>query len=140
MNSHDRDLLDLPNEILFLLLKKLDNINVLYSLLGIDNQRLDILAQGQIFSTILNFVSTSETNDEICSIPNSMLDRFCVSILPRVHENAKSLTVEPISMEDVLRAGDYPNLTELKVFNFTKEFVSRHLISKILMCSDLLID
>ena len=137
MNSHQRHLLDLPNEILFLIFKKLDNIDVLYSLLDINNQRLDILAQQQIFSTILNFVSTSETNDDICSIPNSMLDRFCVSILPRIHENVKSLTVEPISMEDVLRAGDYPNLTELKLVNVNKEVLSRHFISKIFISGDL---
>ena len=140
MNSHDRHILDLPNEVLFLILKKLDNIDVLYSFLGINNQRLDILAQEQIFSTILNFVSASETNDETCSMSHSMLDRFCVSILPRVHENVKSLTVEPMSMECILRAGDYSNLTEMKVFNFNKEFVSCHFRSKILMCNNLLID
>ena len=141
MSSHHRHLhlLDLPNEILFLIFKKLDNVDVLYSLLDINNQRLDILAHQQIFSTILNFVSTSDINDDISSIPNSMLDRFCVSILPRVHENVKSLIIEPMSMERILCAGAYPNLTELKVFNFNKEFVSRHLISKILMCNDLLI-
>ena len=140
MNSHHRHLLDLPNEILFLIFKKLDNIDVLYSLLDINNQQLDILAQQQIFSTILNLVSKSETNDQICSIPNSMLDRFCVSILPRVHQNIKSLTVVPSSIEDVLRVGDYPNLTELKLVNFNKEALSRHFISKIFISGDLLIE
>jgi hypothetical protein len=140
MNSHHAHILDLPNEVLFIILKKLDNIDVLYSLLGINNQRLDILVQERIFSTVLNFVSTAETNDKICSIPDSMLDRFCLSILPRVHENVKSLIVEPISMECILRAGDYPNLTELKLINFNKEIVSCHFIGKISMCDDLLID
>lgn len=140
MNSHQRHLLDLPNEILYLIFKKLNNIDVLYSLLDIDNQRLDILAQQQMFSTILNFVSPSEINEQICSISDSMLNRFSVSILPRVHKNVKSLIVEPISMECILRAGAYPNLTELKVFNFNKEFVSRHFTSKILMCDDHLLD
>ena len=136
MMSHHRHFLDLPNEILLLILKKLDNIDVLYSLLGINNQRLDILAQEQIFSTILNFVSTSETNDDICSISDAMLDRFCLSILPRVHENVKFLTVEGMSMEDILLAGDYPNLTELKLLNFNKEIVSRHFTSKSFTSND----
>lgn len=137
MNSHDTHILELPNEILFLILKKLDNIDVLYSFWGINHQRLDILVQEQIFSTILNFVSTSETNDEICTISDSMLDRLCVSVLPQVHQNVKGLTVEGSSIECILRTGDYPNLTELKLVNFNKEFVSRYFIGKTSMRHDL---
>ena len=140
MNLHHRHFLDFPNEILLLILKKLENIDVLYSLLDINNQRLDILVQEQIFSTILNFVSTSEMNERICSIPKSTLDQLCVSVLPRIHENVQSLIVEPIYMECILRAADYPNLTKLKVFNFNMEFVSLHLIGKIFMYNDRLID
>ncbi|CAF3934677.1 unnamed protein product, partial [Rotaria sp. Silwood1] len=101
MNEHNVHLLALPNEILLLTLKKLDNIDVLYSLLGINNQRLDIIAQHQIFN------------------------RFCVDILPRVHQNVKSLIVEFGSLECILRAGNYPNLTELQLFNFNKAVISR---------------
>ena len=42
MNQCNINLLDLPNEILLIILKKLDNMDVLYSLLDVDNQRLDI--------------------------------------------------------------------------------------------------
>ncbi|CAF2145552.1 unnamed protein product [Rotaria magnacalcarata] len=125
MNEHNVHLLALPNEILFLILKKLDNIDVLYSLLGINNQRLDIIAQQQIFSNILNFVSSSQSTDEHSSIPVSILDRFCVDILPRVHQNVISLIVEFGSLECILRVGNYPNLTELQLFNFNKAVISR---------------
>ncbi len=50
MSGHKAHLLDLPNEILFFILKKLENVDVLYSLLGINNQRLDIITQEPIFS------------------------------------------------------------------------------------------
>ncbi len=73
-------LFDLPNEIWFLILKKLDNMDVLYSLLGINNPRLNDLVQDKAFTSILNFVSMSST-DDICSI----LDRFCLDILPKIH-------------------------------------------------------
>ncbi len=96
MNQHNVHLLDLPNEILFLILKKLDNVDVLHSLLGINNRQLDIIAQEQIFSNILNFVSISQTADEISG---SILNRFCIDILPRIHENVKSLILESVSME-----------------------------------------
>jgi hypothetical protein len=131
MSQHRIHLLDLPNEILFFILKKLENVDVLYSLLGINNQRLDIIAQEPIFSKTLNFVSASQTSDEISSISSSILDRFCISILPKIEENVKSLTFESDSMECILRAGIYPNLTELKIFNFNQAIVSRYFVGKI---------
>ena len=81
MNQHHVHFLDLPNEILFLIFKQLDNIDVLYSLLGINNQRLDIIAQEQIFSNSLNLVPISQSSDEISSISGLIFDRFCNSIL-----------------------------------------------------------
>ncbi|CAF4196491.1 unnamed protein product [Rotaria sp. Silwood2] len=55
MNQSDIDLLNLPNEILLVILKKLDNIDVLYSLFGINNKQLDILVEDGVFTNILNF-------------------------------------------------------------------------------------
>ncbi|CAF3035191.1 unnamed protein product [Rotaria sp. Silwood2] len=140
MNQNNIHLRDLPNEIVFLILKKLDNIDVLYSLLGINNQRLDIIAHEQIFSNVLNFVSISQPTDEISLISGSILNRFCNDILSKIHEKVKSLTLDSVSMECILRAGNYPNLTELKLFNFNKIIISRYFISKIFMCTDPLED
>jgi hypothetical protein len=140
MNQHNVHLFDLPNEILFLILKKLENVDVLYSLLGINNQRLDIIAQEQIFSNILNFVSIAQSTDEISSISDSILDRFRIDIIPRIYKNVKSLIVESVSMECIVGAGIYPNLIELKIFNFNKAIVSRYFMGKIFICTDLLKD
>jgi hypothetical protein len=92
MSGHKAHLLDLPNEILFFILKKLENVDVLYSLLGINNQRIDIITQEPIFSKTLNFVSASQTSDEISSISGSILDRFCIDILPKIEENVLDIT------------------------------------------------
>ncbi len=140
MNQHNVHFLDLPNEILFFILKKLENIDVLHSLLGINNQRLYIIAQEQIFNNILNFVSISQSTSEISSISDSILGRFCNSILPKIHKNVKSLILESGSMECILRAGNYPNLTELKLYNFNEAIFSRYFMGKIFMCTDLLKD
>lgn len=136
MNRNDVHLVDLPSEILFVILKKLDNIDVLFSLLGINNQRLDIIAQEQIFSKILNFVSISQSTDEISSISDPILHRFCNDILPRIHINVKCLILDSVSMECILRAGNYPNLTELKLYNFNKAIVSRYFMGKLFMFTD----
>ena len=80
MNQSEIQLLDLPNEILLIILKKLDNIDALYSLFGINNERLDILLEDDVFTNTLNFVST---------VDHLVLDRFCISRLPRIFHNVK---------------------------------------------------
>lgn len=126
MTQRDIHLLDLPNEILFNILKKLNNIDVLYSLLDINNQRLHIIAQDKIFTNVLNFVFISSTND----ISNRKLDRFCIEILPEIHHNVKCIIAESVSMERILLAAEYPNLTQLKIFDFNEEIVLRYFKGK----------
>ncbi|CAF1307846.1 unnamed protein product [Rotaria sordida] len=98
-------------------------MDVLYSLLGVDNQRVDTILQENIFTTTLNFVLTTLT-DDIFLIAVPILYRFCINILPRIHYNVKSLILDSISMEKILLAGNYPNLTQLKFFNFNGKIVS----------------
>jgi hypothetical protein len=128
MNQSDIHLLDLPNEILIIILKKLDNIDVLYSLFGINNERLDALVEDGIFTNILNFVRT-------LSITDLMLDRFCAYILPRKHHCIKKLILETTYMKRILLAGDYPNLTSLELFNFGQKIVASYFTSMYLTCS-----
>jgi hypothetical protein len=111
MTRMDIHLLDLPNETLFTILKKLDNMNVLYSLIGIDNERLDLLAQEKNFSNTLNFVSTDA--DDTCSINKPIVNRFCIDILPRIQYNVKCFIFESTIMKHILLAADYPNLTTI---------------------------
>ena len=124
MNRSNVHLLDLADEILLIILKKLNNIDVLYSLLDINDGRLNILAQQNTFTNILKFVSINNI---------SIIDRFCSDILPRIHYNVKCFIIDPVFMERILLATDYPNLTELKIFHFQQEialnyFRSKHLI------------
>ncbi len=124
MNRSNVHLLHLPDEILLKILNKLSNVDVLYSLLDIDNGRLNILAQENAFTNILKFVSIDD---------NSIIDRFSTDILPRIHHNVKCFIFDPVFMERILLATDYPNLTELKIFHFQQEialnyFRSKHLI------------
>lgn len=111
MNRQNVHLLDLPNEILLIILQKLNNLDVLYSLFDVNNERFDILVQGKIFSNILNFGSIDK---------HSPIDRFCIDILPRIRHNVKYLILKPILMERILLATDYPNLADLKILNFKK--------------------
>ncbi len=126
MSRSNVNLLDLPDEVLLIILRKLNNIDVLYSLLDINNGRLDILAQEKIFSNILNFVYI----DNI-----SLLDRFSTDILPRIRHNVKYFILEPVFMERILLTTVYPNLTELKLFNFDQQIALKYFTGKYLTCT-----
>jgi hypothetical protein len=130
MNQHNVHLLDLPNEILFLILKKVGNVDALYSFWNINNPRLEMIVRKQMFTNILNFVSICQSTGEISSGSGSILDQLSISILPRIHKNIQSLVVEPVSMERILRVGDYPNFTKLKIYNFNKGIALTYFKSK----------
>ena len=90
---------------------------------------LTYIIQENTFTNTLNFVLTTLT-DDILSIADPILDRFCINILPKIHHNVKSLILDSLSMERILLAADYPNLTELKLFNFNDKIVSRYFTGK----------
>lgn len=129
MNQSNVGLLDLPNEILLIILKKLDNMDVLYSLLDVDNERLDIIIQENTFTNTLNFVLKTLT-DDIFSLTDSTVDRFCKNILPRIDQNVKSLILDSLSTERILLAANYPNLTKLTFYNFNDKILSHYFTGK----------
>jgi len=120
---------DLPNEILLYIFKKLDNISVLYSLFGVINEQFDSLLQDNSFTNTLNLLTNSA--DDNSSFLDPILDRFCISILPRIHYNVKHLILQSMSMERILLTGTFPNLTHVKVFNFGQHIALNYFTGKI---------
>ncbi|CAF1483655.1 unnamed protein product [Adineta steineri] len=110
MNGKTVHLLDLPDEILLIILKKLGSVDVLYSLLNI-NKRLDQMARSIDNTKFLNF-----------SINNVQLNRFCCEILPQIYHNIVELILDIFSMERILLACEYPNLTIIVLTNFCQIF------------------
>lgn len=127
MNQSKVHLFDLPDEILLFILKKLDKTDVLYSLLDVNNHRLDALAQDRQFTNALNLVLTDWR----------ILDRFCNDILPRIHRNVEHVILEAPSMQRILLAGNYPKLSQLKLYKFSQGTVLQSLRSKFLWPSSL---
>ena len=93
--------LDLPTEIFYTIFKKLSNMHVLYSLFGVDDERLDTIVSNVTFTQSLNFVLTT-TTDDLLPVCQAMLDRFCGDISPKIHKNVKSLSAHSESMERIL--------------------------------------
>ncbi|CAM2717306.1 unnamed protein product [Rotaria socialis] len=98
----------------------MNNVEVLYSLKGV-NQRLNKLVQDSTFTSRLTFVKRCSDNFFDVFPCNMMLNRFCLQILPEVHDKIKWLDLESSSMRNVLCATDYPNLYGLGLYNINEE-------------------
>ena len=97
MNDSVINILDLPGEVLILIFTKLKNIDVLYSLIGVD-ERLDRIVCDRIFTQSIDFITTSSMDEN-----DQMLNRFCQEILPRIYQNVTYFTCKPLSMKYILQ-------------------------------------
>jgi hypothetical protein len=109
---------DLPDEIIVFILRKLYDVEVLYSLIGV-NKRLSTIAYDSIFTSHLTL--TYFLNDSAYPLPDPMLDRFCSPILHEIHHKIKWLNLERTSMQRILLATNYPNLYGLGLYNIDVE-------------------
>jgi hypothetical protein len=103
---------DLPDEILIYIFKRLYNVEVLYSLMGV-NQRLNRIVHDTIFTRALHLLTHCPDDDSTFPLPDSILDQFCSNILPEIGHKIETLFLERTSIERVLYAANYLNLNNL---------------------------
>ncbi|CAF1403549.1 unnamed protein product [Adineta steineri] len=115
MNDSTIQLNDLPDEILMMILEKLWNIRVLYSLIGI-NRKLDRIACDPVFTRYLQLMN-GVSHNSVGQLPEIVLNRFCSDILPKIHHHIRRLDLESSTMERILSTASYPNLHQLGLFN-----------------------
>jgi hypothetical protein len=123
MSSLSVNILDLPDEILLIIFKKLNNIDLLYSLVGV-NQKLDKVACDIRFTKEVN-LTTISPNDTSDSRLNAIVDRLYTHILPRIHNNVGSLSVQASLLQCILHSNNYPNLHKLTLLNLGMDMASR---------------
>jgi hypothetical protein len=111
MKHRSIHLLDLPDELLLIIMKKLKHNDILYSLLGV-NKRLDRLAGSKSNTDVINFTSMSSTAGYI-RMDHELLDRFCFYIMPRICHNVIILVLDHWSMKRVLLACKYSILRSI---------------------------
>jgi hypothetical protein len=119
------NIVDLCDEMLLCILKKLNNVDVLYALIGV-NKKLDRLARDITFVQSIN-LATRLSNDH----DNSILNRFCHLILPRIRHNIQCFTLDSLSIDHVLRTGNYSKLRKLNLVNLPIEMAC-HMFNGIL--------
>jgi hypothetical protein len=116
MSHRTLHFLDLPDEILLMIMEKLGSKDVLYSLLGV-NKRLDQMARSIENTKCIDFV-TASSNIRSHTPSHFNLDRFCNEILPQIHHNVEEFRLDLFSMKHILRACKYPNLRMIVIDDF----------------------
>ena len=111
-------LLDLPDELLLLILKQLDDIDILSSFSGIGNHRLHRLTCRKTSPTHLHF--------PLNFLSDSLLERLTQQIFAQIHHRVESLILPTELLERVLLRDHFPNLTELTLHNFQRDTSLHH--------------
>ena len=81
-------LIDLPDEVLLLILKNLDNIEVLYLFIDL-NKRFNKLVHDSIFTNHLTMIRCS-SNGSFDRLDDQILNRFCSQILPSIYHTVRA--------------------------------------------------
>ena len=123
MNDSNVSIVDLPDEILLIILKKLTHFDVLYSLVGV-NQKLDNVACDIKFTRAVDLMMIS-SNGANNPITNVILDRFCMHILPRIHNNVESFIIQASFLQRILQTSNYRNLHKLTLINLKLDMASQ---------------
>ncbi len=129
LNKNHLNILDLPDEILIIIFKKLNMVDTLNSLVDV-NRRFDRLALDPLYVRDLDMTDLMTINslyDQTSSIDTQVLSKICDKILPRIHHQVQKLTVEQYSMEHILNAANYCQLYSLSLIKFQEEILYQYL-------------
>ncbi|CAF3305919.1 unnamed protein product [Rotaria sp. Silwood2] len=86
------------------------------------NKRLNKIVHDETFTSYLTFLVCS-SDSSVHPYCDSIIDRFCLQILPSIHHKIQWLNLEASSMKRILFATDYPNLSGLGLYNVDDETV-----------------
>lgn len=129
MESCRINLNDLSDEILVMIFQSLNVVDILYSFHNV-NDRFTRILHDPIFSRHLTFVEkmSNGLHGEICS--ELVLNRLCLEILPSIADHIHQFDLDSSSMEKILHAAQYPNLSHLSLYNMTRERIQWFLTGK----------
>lgn len=109
---------DLPDEILLIIFKKMHNLEVLYSLLDV-NQRLNKIVHDPVFTSHLT-IRKHFSNDSMNPLPITILNQL-FQILPKIDDKIKWLDLTALFIEPILCFSKFPNLYGLGLYDLDLE-------------------
>ncbi|CAF0828140.1 unnamed protein product [Adineta steineri] len=117
--------MDLPDEMIIKIWNNLNNIDVLYSFVGV-NKRFDKLVRDLVYTRSIQLAEKDSKTNKYCPLPDLIIDRYCLNILPQIHQYIECLILEPISTERILLSTMYPRLHKLIFTKINTDFVLHH--------------
>ena len=125
------NLLDLPNEIFLILMKKLNMVDVLYSLVDVTDRWNDLILNPLYVRLVdLTCVRVAPNDDWIYSTDDHVIDRLCQDVLPRINDHVKELIVDQHSLGRVFHATSYPQLESLALIDIDDQFYFKFMEGK----------
>ena len=117
------NLLDLPNEILLIIIEYISVIDVLYSLVGI-TERLDQLVLDPISVRTLKLtcLRLELLPERIYALDERAFATLCRTVLPRIRHPINQLIVDQFAIDDVFRAREYPQLHSLSLLDLDESY------------------
>jgi hypothetical protein len=129
LNNNHANILDLANEIIFIIFQKLNMIDVFHSFVDV-NRRFNRLVFDSFYIHDVNMTTVKDTTslyDQTSAMDPKVLSRICEKVLPRIHDHIYKLTVEECSAKQTFLASDYPKLYSLSLINFQEEILYEYL-------------
>ncbi|CAF5007940.1 unnamed protein product, partial [Rotaria socialis] len=119
------NIFDLSDELLLYIFNKLHTIELLYSLVNV-NQRFDRLVLDPFYTHHLD-LTVRPLRYYTSPVKTQIFDRIRTQVLPRIHQKLNKITVDPLSMECILGTIYYSELNSLSLVNFQSETLLQHL-------------
>jgi hypothetical protein len=129
-NNNRLNILDLPNEILFMIVNKLNISHVVYSLFDVDERFTQIVLDPLYILNIRNLdmtiINMKSFFDYTFTIDDQVFNIIYRKILPQISDHMNKLTIEQHSMKRIF-AFDYPQLYSLSLVNCEEEILFQYL-------------
>ncbi|UJR24265.1 hypothetical protein I4U23_027232 [Adineta vaga] len=130
--NDQKNIFDLPNEILFIIFNKLNMVDILYSLVDVC-QRFNEIVLNPFYIRNLDMTTVTMKScfQFMYSIDNQVLNKICQNILPRIYQQVNELTLEQSSVERVFGTINYP---ELYLLSLRDNTILRRLLTEQITC------
>ena len=132
-NNIYSNIFDLPDELLFIIINKLNINDAIYSLMDINERFVQLIFDPLYIQNLdITTMTMNSYYDRIFSVHEQVLSRLCQNILPKVHDQVKKLVIEQHSIEHILTF-NYSQLYSLSLVNFKEEILFQYLTGIVLI-------
>ena len=137
-NINQPTMSDLPNEILFIIINKLNIGDIVYSLLDLD-ERFAQFVYDPIYIQNLDITDMTMNSyyKRSFSVHEQVLSRICENLLPKIRNQIKKLVIEQQSIEHILTF-NYSQLYSLSFVDFNEDRLFHYLTGMFLILNFLL--